>query len=165
MDNISTRYRVQIPAVSTKPLSVLVLLVYQGCIDLTSSDKSIVAGFVSELSKKAEYGIRGEKPLAVIAALKYIQENNISGKKLLELLAEPHAKVIRSIFLDLTKEYSSIKEPNTSWEIIAGKKRELQEAVLQFHAGNVNEAFSKLKTEETESLLKSYLNYMTLKKR
>jgi len=132
---------------------------------LTSSDKSIVAGFVSELSKKAEYEIRGEKPLAVIATLKYLHENNITGKRLLELLAEPHAKAIKSIFLDLAREHSSIKEPDTSWDLIAGKRRELQDAIQQFRAGDVNEAFSKLTPKEIESLLKSYVNYLTHNKR
>ena len=132
---------------------------------MTSSDKSIVAGFVSELSKKAEYEIRGEKPLAVIATLKYLHENNITGKRLLELLAEPHAKAIKSIFLDLAREHSSIKEPDTSWDLIAGKRRELQDAIQQFRAGDVNEAFSKLTPKEIESLLKSYVNYLTHNKR
>jgi hypothetical protein len=132
---------------------------------LTSSDKSIAAGFVSELSKKAEYGIRGEKPLAVIATLKYLHENNITGKRLLELLAEPHAKAIKSIFLDLAREHSSIKEPDTSWDLIAGKRRELQDAIQQFRAGDVNEVFSKLTPKEIESLLKSYVNCLTHNKR
>jgi len=132
---------------------------------LTSSNKSIAAGFVSELSKKAKYGIRGEKPLAVIATLKYLHENNITGKKLLELLAEPHAKVIRSIFLDLARAHSSIKEPDTSWNLIAGKRRELQDAIQRFRAGDVNDAFSKLTPEEIESLLNSYVNYLIRDKR
>jgi hypothetical protein len=132
---------------------------------LTSSDKSIVAGFLSELSKRAEYGIRGEKPLAMIAALKYLHENNITGKSLLGLLSAPHARKIRTIFLDLAKLHSSIEEPSTSWDIITGKQGELQDAILQFHAGNVNEAFSKLTPEETESLLKSYMNYLFSKER
>lgn len=132
---------------------------------MTSSDKSIAAGFVSELSKKAEYGIRGEKPLAVIATLKYLHENNITGKRLLELLAEPHAKAIKSIFLDLAREHSSIKEPDTSWDLIAGKRRELQDAIQQFRAGDVNEVFSKLTPKEIESLLKSYVNCLTHNKR
>ncbi len=132
---------------------------------MTSFDKSIVEGFVSELSKRAKYGIRGEKPLAVIAPLKYLRENNISGKKLLELLAEPHAEVIRRIFLDLTRDFSSIREPGTSWNKITGKERELQSSVLQFQAGNLDEAFSKLASEETDSLLGSYLNYLTLNKK
>jgi len=132
---------------------------------LTSSDKSILAGFISELAKKAEYGVRGEKPLAMISTLKYVYENNIKGKKLLELLVEPHVKDIGGIFRDLAKTCSPIEEPDTSWDIITGKQRELQDAVLQFRAGNVNEAFSKLTPEETESLLKSYLNYLSHTKR
>ena len=132
---------------------------------MTSSNKSIVVGFVSELSKKAVYGVRGEKPLAVIAILKYLNENNITGKRMLELLAEPHAKVVRSIFIDLAREHSSIKEPDTSWDLIAGKRRELQDAIQQFREGDVNEAFSKLTPEEIESLLKSYVYYLTRNKR
>lgn len=132
---------------------------------MTSSDKSIVAGFVSELAQKAEYGIRGEKPLAIIASLKYLHENRIMGKRLLDLLAEPHANLIRSIFLNLAKEHSPIKEPTTSWDLITGNGREIQEAIQQFRAGDVNKAFSKLTPEETESLLKSYVNYLTRKKR
>lgn len=132
---------------------------------MTSSDKSIAAGFVSELSKKAEYGIRGEKPLAVIATLKYLHENNITGKRLLELLAEPHAKAIKSIFLDLAREHSSIQEPSTSWDLIAGKRGELRDIIQGFNAGAVNEAFSKLTPEEIESLLHSYLDYLTRNRR
>ena len=128
---------------------------------MTSSDKSIVAGFISELSRKAEYGIRGEKPLAVVATLKYLHENNVTGKTLLQLLREPHAKVIRSTFLDLAREHSPIKESATSWDLIAGRKRELQNSIRQSHFGDVNQAFSKLTPEETESLLKSYANYLT----
>lgn len=132
---------------------------------MTSSDKSIVAGFISELSKKAEYGIRGEKPLAVVATLKYLQDNGITGKRLLELLAEPHVKAVRHIFIDLARECSLIKEPETSWDLIVGKRRELQDAIQQFRAGDVSEAFSKLTLEETQSLLKSYVNYLTRNKR
>jgi hypothetical protein len=132
---------------------------------LTSSNKSIVAGFILELAKKADYGVRGEKPLAIIAALKYLHENDVVGKKLLELLAEPHAKVVKSNFLDLAREHSSIKEPGTSWNLIAGKQRELQNAIQQFRAGDVNEAFAKLTPQETESLLKSYVNHLTRSKK
>ena len=123
------------------------------------SDKSIVASFVSELSKKAKYGLRGEKPLAVVAVLKYLHENNINGKKLLELLAEPYAKAIRRTFLDLAREFSPITEPTTSWDIIAGRRSELQDAVQQFRAGDVNAAFSNIAPEEIDSLLNSYNRY------
>lgn len=131
---------------------------------MTSFDKSIVVGFVSDLSKKAKYGIKGEKPLAVIAALKYIQENKFLGKRLSELLAEPHCKFVRRIFLDLAKTYSPIVEPDTSWDLIAEKKGELKDAIQQFRGGNVDEAFSKLATEEIESLLRGYITYLTPQK-
>jgi len=103
--------------------------------------------------------------LAVIATLKYLHENNITGKRLLELLAEPHAKAIKSIFLDLAREHSSIQEPSTSWDLIAGKRGELRDIIQGFNAGAVNEAFSKLTPEEIESLLHSYLDYLTRNRR
>jgi len=132
---------------------------------LPSFDKSIVAGFVSELSKKAKYGIRGEKPLAVIAALKYLNEKNLTGKRLLELFAEPHAKDTRRHFLYLAEKYGRIAHPATSWEIIAGKQRELQDAIQQFRAGDVDEALSKLTGEEINSLVRSYCDYLARTRR
>ena len=128
---------------------------------MTSSDKSIVVGFFSELSKKADYGIKGEKPLAVIAALKYLSENKIGGKRLLDLLAAPHINPVKRIFIDLARTYSPINEPDTSWDLIAGKKGELRDTILEFRAGDVNEAFSKLTPKEVEELLRSYINYLT----
>ncbi|MCJ7422968.1 hypothetical protein MUP01_01695 [Candidatus Bathyarchaeota archaeon] len=133
--------------------------------NVTSSDKSIIAGFVSELSTKAEYGIRGEKPLAIIAVLKYTHESKILGRTLLELLSEPHAKFVRRVFLGLAETYSSIVEPQVSWDLIAGRNRELQSSIMQFRAGDVNKAFSNLTAEETESLINSYIGYLSKEKR
>ena len=140
--------------------SVIVNLWYEG-VNLTSSDKSIIVGFVSELMKKADFGIRGEKPLAIIAVLKYKHENNMLGGTLLELLSEPHAKFIRLAFLSLAKSYSSIVEPQTSWDKIVGRSRELQSSIIQFRSGDVNKAVSNLTREETESLLSSYIDYLS----
>lgn len=119
------------------------------------SAKSTVVDFIIELSMKAKLGIRGEKPLAVIAALKHLSETETKGISLLALFDGPRAKSIRSIFLDLADQYSVIKEPSSSWDTIAGKNRELQDAILQF--GTVDEAFSKLTFEEIEVLLESYM--------
>jgi len=120
-----------------------------------SSAKTIVAEFIQKLIGRAYYGIKGEKPIAVIAALKYLHENKIVGKRLLVLFDGPDAENIRRIFVDLAKRYSSISEPSTSWNTITGKNRELQNAIQQF--SNVNEAFSKLTQEEIGSLLEGYI--------
>ena len=133
--------------------------------NLTSSDKSIIVGFVSQLSTSADYGIRGEKPLAIISVLKYKHESKVLGGTLLELLSEPHAKSVRSIFLDLAERYSPIAEPQTSWDLIAGRSGELQSSIMQFRAGDVNRAFSNLTAEETELLLNSYIKHLAKEKR
>lgn len=125
--------------------------------DLTSSAKSIIASFIVELSVRADFGIRGEKPLAVIAALKYLSENKISGKTLTTLLHERDAKNVRSIFIDLAKQHSHLKDPSNSWNVITGKNKELQYAIQEYRYGDVNKAFSKLTLEETEALLNKYM--------
>lgn len=132
---------------------------------MTSSAKSIVIGFVSELSAKAKYGIKGEKPLGIIAVLKYKHESKILGGTLLQLLSEPHAKFVKRAFLSLAEMHSSIVEPQTSWDLIAGRSGELQSSIMQFGAGDVNKAFSNLTPEETESLLNSYIRYLSKEKR
>jgi hypothetical protein len=132
---------------------------------LTSTDKSIVVSFVSELMRKADYGILGEKPLAIIATLKYLREKGITGKRLFELLSGPHVKAIRSIFLELAQKYSPIDEPQTSWNIIVGKRKELQQSIGQFRFGDVNKAFSQLTPEEIEALYNSYDSRLTQTKR
>jgi len=120
-----------------------------------SSAKSIVVDFVFELCQRAKYGLRGEKPLALIAALKYLYENKIVGKPLLVIFDDPDANKARKIFIDLAKRHGRISEPSNSWNVITGKNRELQNAIQQF--GNVDQAFSKLTFEEIELLLKNYM--------
>ena len=127
---------------------------------MTTSAKSIIASFISDLSTKARYGLRGEKPLAVISILKYLNENNIAGKTLLELLAEPHEKYIRRIYARLANEIGSIKEPLTSWDLLVRKTRELKDTTLQFKYGDVNDAFSKLDTGEIEQMNNNYSKYL-----
>ncbi len=120
------------------------------------ADKTIVASFMIELMGKARYGIKGEKPLALIATLKYLHENGVVGVKFLDLLTKPHIRAIRSFFLELAREHSPIREPATSWDVITGKTRELQGAIRQFRSGDVNLALANLNPEEIEALLHTY---------
>lgn len=115
------------------------------------SAKFTVADFLQKLCQKAYYGIEGEKPIAVIAALKYLYEKKLTGKRLLELLDESQVK---EIFKDLAYRYSRISNPSTSWDVITGKNKELQNAIMK--SANVDEAFSKLTLEEIKSLLDIY---------
>jgi hypothetical protein len=126
---------------------------------LSSNNKSIVQGFLSELAERAKFGIQGEKPIAILAILKYIHENHVTGKTLFELLSEPHLFKIRTTYIDLAKCYSSnkISNPISSWSVITGKSRDLQHAIVGSKTGNVNLAMSKLSSDEIESLLVNYL--------
>lgn len=119
--------------------------------------KSAVADFMQKLCQRARHGIQGEKPIAIIASLKYIYENpQLVGKRLLELFDEPkHESQVREIFIDLAKQHSRISEPATSWNVITGKSRELQNAIMK--SANVNEAFSELTLEEMKRLLEIYI--------
>ena len=102
------------------------------------SSKFIALDFIKKLSERALYGITGEKPLAIIAVLKYLSDNNIIGKTLLDLINNPqHAKEIKESFIDIAKKYSELNDPVTSWSVITGTEEELQNAIKNF--SNVNE--------------------------
>lgn len=138
--------------------------------DTLSDEKQIVMDFMNDLIEKADYGIRGEKPLAIIAALKYLNTNNISGKTLSVLFPKPRAgrirrtrifihpyPQIRIIFTDLVKQSGSISDPSASWNNIVS---ELPKSIGDFNFErkcNINQAFSKLTLEEICSLLEGYM--------
>lgn len=124
---------------------------------------SIVASFVSELIDRASYGIKGEKPLAIIAALKYLHDNEISGVELLDLIEGwDHSDDVRSVFITLAENSKKITSPSGSWSVITGSQKELQNAIRLFGPGDVNKAFSQLKPEEIESLLNSYMKRLEI---
>ena len=114
--------------------------------------KATVAEFVSELMRRAKYGIRGEKPLAIIAALKYLDEKQLIGQRLLELFP-PHTHKVRSYFIDLADRYSRLDDPSNSWSVVVSG--EIQNSIRGF--GNVDEAFRRLTAEEIRSLLERYI--------
>jgi hypothetical protein len=90
-----------------------------------------VRRFIEMLSSQARFGIRGEKPLAVIAALRYLCESVQTGIGLLALMEnETHSRAIRSRFIALGNMYGRISNPENSWSVITGGDRfELQTAV------------------------------------
>jgi len=139
-----------------------------------SSERAIVEDFIESLIERAEYGIRGEKPLAIIAALQYVYENKLAGKKLLELFEYSnrmkihtqrrrtsfHSDKIRTYFIDLANRCGSIKNPSGSWGVITGTNGELQSAILEFRY--VNRSFAGLTMEDIGALLKEYLNRLSV---
>jgi hypothetical protein len=87
--------------------------------------------FIEMLSSQARFGPRGEKPLAVIAALRYLCESTQTGIGLLALMEnETHSRAIRNRFIALANLYGQISNPENSWNVITGGDRfELQTAV------------------------------------
>lgn len=115
----------------------------------------IVSMFFDELSGKARYGVRGEKPLAVLAVLQYLYDTKQMGVKFLHLLDYPYYEKVRKTFLKLAEEYGSISEPASSWGVITGSGMELQNAIRD--NGKVNQAIADLSQKEIETLYNQLL--------
>jgi hypothetical protein len=121
------------------------------------SAKSVVENFVRELCQRARYRIRGEKPIAVVAILKYLIDQKIVGKCFLEIFLKPeHIQKIKAGFLDLAYGYSNLKDPIASWNNIAGENGELQE-IVRGSKDQVDKAFSELTGEDIQSLYREYM--------
>src|ERR1700684_2143756 len=71
-----------------------------------------VRRFIEVLSSQARFGLRGEKPLAVIAALKYLCESVETGIGLLALIEnETYSRAIRHRFIALANLYGRTSNP------------------------------------------------------
>jgi hypothetical protein len=107
-----------------------------------------VRRFIEMLSSQARFGLRGEKPLAVIAALKYLCESNQAGVGLLTLMEnETHSRAIRNRFIALANLYGRISNPESSWSVMTGGDRfELQTAVK--NSPDLDKSVSSLTLEQ-----------------
>jgi len=127
-----------------------------------SSPQAKVESFINWLSSRARYGIRGEKPIAVIAALQYLQDTGQKRIRLLELIENPsHLPSVRDRFIDLAGQYGSISNPRNSWSVITGSNREIQRAI-EAHL-EVDEAFSNLTKEQISTLFEKYIDILKRK--
>jgi hypothetical protein len=116
-----------------------------------------VRRFIEMLSSQARFGLRGEKPLAVIAALKYLCESTQTGIGLLALMENgTYAHAIRSRFIALANLYGRTSNPENSWTVITGGDRfELQTAVES--SPNLDKSISSLTLEQTCSLSREFV--------
>ena len=118
----------------------------------THNSSDIVIDFFNELSSRARYGIKGEKPIALLAALKYMMNTKQIGIKFLDLLDYPYYEKVRVNFIELAERYGSLESPSSSWSVTTGVNRELQNAIID--NGRVNEAIADLSPTEIEKLYK-----------
>jgi len=116
-----------------------------------------VRRFIEMLSSQARFGLRGEKPLAVIAALKYLCESTQTGIGLSALMEnETHSRAIRSRFIALANLYGRTPNPENSWTVITGGDRfELQTAVRG--SPDLDESISSLTPEQACSLAREFV--------
>lgn len=116
-----------------------------------------VRRFIKTLSSQARFGLRGEKPLAVIAALKYLCESTQAGIGLSALLEnETHSRAIRNRFIALANLYGRIPNPENSWSVITGGDRfELQTDVKS--SPDLDESVSSLALEQICSLSREFV--------
>jgi len=123
--------------------------------DPTAAEDSI-RDFIEMLSAQAQFGLRGEKALAVIAALKYLCESSQRGIGLLALLEnETHSRAVRNRFIALANLYGRISNPESSWSVITrGDRFELQTAVKS--SPDLDKSVSNLTVEQICSLSKEF---------
>ncbi len=124
-----------------------------------SSSFHIVTEFIDELINRAQYGIQGEKPIALVAILKYLNDYELYGINLLELFENPHKDRVKRIFIILADRYSKLASSNNSWAVITGTNKELQYAIQ--YNGQVNNAIATLTSSELEKMLSNYLHRLT----
>ena len=116
-----------------------------------------VRRFIETLSSQARFGLRGEKPLAVIAALKYLCESTRTGIGLLALMEnETYSRAIRNRFIALANLYGRTSNPEHSWSMITGGDRfELQTAVKS--SPDFDRSISSLTLEQACSLSREFV--------
>jgi len=116
-----------------------------------------VRRFIEMLSSQARFGLRGEKPLAVIAALKYLCESSQTGIGILALLEnETYSRAVRNRFIALANMYGRISNPENSWVAITGGDRfELQTAVKS--SSDLDKSVSALTVEQTCLLSREFV--------
>ena len=119
---------------------------------------NVVGDFIEKLVERAQYGVQGEKPLAVIATLNYLYEYKLLGQSFIELIDDPkHSSNIKSYFMRLANDYGRLKDPNASWNVITGTDEELQNATRDFR---VDESFARLMYIDIKSLLDRYFKQL-----
>jgi hypothetical protein len=111
---------------------------------------AVVYDFFMDLSKRAMYGVRGEKPVAVLAILEYLLNTGQVGVRFLDLLDFPYYEKVRKIYLKVAEKYGSVSSPSGSWSVITGVNMELQNAIRD--NGLVNQVIADLSQKEIDEL-------------
>lgn len=125
-------------------------------LDARAQCTAVVYDFYRELSDRAKFGIRGEKPLAVLAVLEYLSNTGQVGIRFLELLDTPYYEKVRRTYIEIAEKHASVTSPSGSWSVITGVNMELQNAIRD--NGLVNQALADLTQKEIETLRNQLLD-------
>lgn len=113
-----------------------------------------VEKFLEMLCKNARYDVQGEKPIAVIAVLKFLNQKKVAGLPLSKLFTT-YRQNIREEFKDLAKRYGRIKDPISSFYIILRENKELMKTIEE--NPEVDKAFSELTVDDIKQLYEKYM--------
>ncbi|MHA2423504.1 MAG: hypothetical protein ACXAEF_01880 [Candidatus Thorarchaeota archaeon] len=98
-----------------------------------------------------------EKPLFLMAALKYVLKNNLHGISFNEILYKSHTRHIRELFLRCAR--SRINSPEATWRTMTNPRNpEMQKQTREYIAshGDVSAAFSELKPFRMRNLIDAF---------
>ena len=122
--------------------------------------EKVIIDFHKFLSDRADYGAAGEKPIFLMAALRYILTKDVLRVSLTDLLHPKHRLRMKSHFLYFAGVGGRLKAPKRSWTMVAGKENlEIKSAISEYVSGiaDVSEAFAKLRKGNAENLLARFL--------
>ena len=126
--------------------------------------KRIVADFYKALCKSARRkGAGGEKPIFLMATLRYVIEKDALGHSLLDLLLPRNKQKIRRHFLYLADR--RLAKPEDSWDKITRvDKKAIKDSIVEYIAevADVNEAFSELAKKDAQKLLAQFMEELEL---
>ncbi|MFW9920687.1 MAG: hypothetical protein ACFFED_13870 [Candidatus Thorarchaeota archaeon] len=109
---------------------------------------------------RAEY----EKPIFMMAALKYILKNNLQGITLDELMYQEHARGIRDFYLRVGRK--KLKAPENSWRRITNPRNPEMKRMFEKYSMNrtdFDRSFAELKPYQVQQLLSVFMDRINLK--
>jgi len=118
------------------------------------SAKLTVKRFIEKLCQRARYDVQGEKSIAVIAAIKYVNEEKTVGMPLSKIFST-YKQNVKTEFLDLANQYGRLKNPSGAFGVIVGKNGELLKAIEKDL--EVDKAFSELTIDDIKQLYEEYI--------
>ncbi len=125
----------------------------------------VVREFYEYLVGSAEkMRVEYEKPIFMMAALKYILKNNLHGITPSELLYQEHTRGIRDFFLRVGRK--KLKAPESSWRRIMNPRNPEMKSMFERYATRRTEfdqSFAELKPYRVQQLINDFMLRIDIK--